>query len=211
MVFFFSRMSLCLKVKAHHNEYILYSWGHSLRYSSYYGGPQLSRKNQKPHGKTKNLTAKAKTSRQKRKPHGKIKIPHDKTKNLTAKPKTSRQNQILHSKNQIPHGNSKYPRQNQSHFAHCEVFGFAVGFLVLFALRYFVFAVRFLFLPWHGCGPPYSSHMTQKKNVLTGIISNKNLFLCSQNALFHALLVLLSLKKAILIMNKKSAASFNIS
>ena len=57
----------------------------------------------------------------------------------------------------------------------------------------------------------HSSHMTQKKNVLTGIVSSKNLFLCSQNALFHALLVLLSLKKAILIMNKKSAASFNIS
>ena len=29
-----------------------------------YGGPQLSRKKQKPHGKTKNLTAKPKTSRQ---------------------------------------------------------------------------------------------------------------------------------------------------
>ena len=66
---------------------------------------------------------------------------HDKTKNLTAKPKTSRQNQILHSsKNQIPHGKSKYPRQNQSYFAFAvkylvlpegfwfclEVFGFAV-------------------------------------------------------------------------------------
>ena len=106
-----------------------------------YGGPQLSRQNQKPHGKnkiphgktknltakTKYLTAKPKTSRQKQKPHGKNKIPHDKTKTLTAKPKTSRQNQILHSKNQIPHGKSKYPRQNQS---------------------YFVFAVRFLVLPW---------------------------------------------------------------
>ena len=53
--------------------------------------------------------------------------------------------------------------------------------------------------------------MTQKKNVLTGIVSSKNLFLCSQNALFHALLVLLCLKKDTLIMNKKSAASFNIS
>ena len=38
-----------------------------------YGGPQPSQQNQKPHGKNKN-------------------IPHDKTKNLTAKPKTSRQN-----------------------------------------------------------------------------------------------------------------------
>ena len=80
-----------------------------------YGGPQLSRQNQKPHGKTKNLTAKTKylmakpkTSRQNRKPHGphgKNKIPHDKTKtktkDLTAKPKTSRQNQG-------PHGKTKY-------------------------------------------------------------------------------------------------------
>ena len=79
-----------------------------------YGGPQLSRQNQKPHGKTKNLTAKTKylmakpkTSRQNRKPHGphgphgKNKIPHDKTKNLTAKTKTSRQNQR-------PHGKTKY-------------------------------------------------------------------------------------------------------
>ena len=32
-------------------------------------------------------------SRQNQKPHGKNKIPHDKTKNLMAKPKTSRQNQ----------------------------------------------------------------------------------------------------------------------
>ena len=47
-----------------------------------------------------------------------------------AKPKTSRQNQILHSKNQIPHGKSKYPRQNQS---------------------YFVFAVKYLVLPWCVC------------------------------------------------------------
>ena len=115
-------------------------------------GPQLSRQNQKPHGKTKNLTAKTKyltakpkTSRQKQKPHGKNKIPHgknkipqDKTKTLTAKPKTSRQNQILHSKNQIPNGKSKYPRQNQRYFAFVvkywfcrEVFGFAVRFLVL--------------------------------------------------------------------------------
>ena len=43
------------------------------------------------HGKTKNVTAKTKTSRQNQKPHGKIKISHDKTKNLTEKPKTSRQ------------------------------------------------------------------------------------------------------------------------
>ena len=105
-----------------------------------YGGPQLSRQNQKPHGKTK--------------------IPHGKNKNLTAKPKL---------------------------FCFCcEVFGFAVRFLVLswcfcfcregfcfcreafgFAVRDFVFAVRLLVLPWgilflpwgfwfcrDSCGPP---------------------------------------------------------
>jgi len=60
----------------------------------FYGGPQLSRQNQKPHGKTENLKA---------------------------KPKTSRQNQILQSKNQIPHGKSKYPRQNQSYFAFAVI------------------------------------------------------------------------------------------
>ena len=74
-----------------------------------YGGPQLSRQNQKahgknkiPHGKTENLTAKTKyltrqnrkpqktkTSQQNQKPHGKNKIPHGKTKDLTAKPNTS--------------------------------------------------------------------------------------------------------------------------
>ena len=79
--FFLSWMSLRLKVKADHNEYFLYSWGHSLRHSSYYGGPQLSRQNRKPHGKSKNLTAKAKypttkpkTSRQNQRPHGKTKV-----------------------------------------------------------------------------------------------------------------------------------------
>ena len=90
-----------------------------------YSGPQLSRQNQKPHGKTENLTAKTKTSGQTQKPHSKNKICHDKTKTLTAKPKTSWQNQILHSKNQIPHGKSKHPWQNQSCFV------LAVKYLVL--------------------------------------------------------------------------------
>ena len=57
-----------------------------------YGGPQLSRQNQKPHGKNKNITAKPKTSRQKHHgktkiPHGKNKIPHGKTKYFTARTK----------------------------------------------------------------------------------------------------------------------------
>ena len=52
-----------------------------------YGGPQLSRQNQKPHGKNK--------------------IPHGKTENLTAKTKASRQNQKPHDKNKIPHDKTK--------------------------------------------------------------------------------------------------------
>ena len=65
-----------------------------------YGGPWVSRQNQIPHGKTKTLTAKPKTSRQNQKtsrqnqkPHGKTKNLTAKPKDLTAKPKTSRQNQ----------------------------------------------------------------------------------------------------------------------
>ena len=78
------------------------------------------------HGKTKNLTAKTKTSRQNQKPHGKNKIPHGKTKNLTAKPNTSQQ------------------KQNS--------FGFAVGICFCrevfgFCCEVFVFAVRSLVLP----------------------------------------------------------------
>ena len=82
------------------------------RISRLYGGPQLSRQNQKPHDKNKNLTAKPKTSRQKQKPYGKTenltaktktlrqnRKPHGKNKNITAKPKTSRQNPILQSNN----------------------------------------------------------------------------------------------------------------
>ena len=49
--------------------------GYGVRsfFAKLYGGPQLSRQNQKPHGKNK--------------------IPHGKTKNLTAKPNTSQQKQ----------------------------------------------------------------------------------------------------------------------
>ena len=77
-----------------------------------------------------------------------------KTKYVTAKPKTSRQNQILHSKIKIA-------------LVLPWVFAFAVRYLVFavkylflpwglwfcregfgFVVRYFVFAVRFLVLPW---------------------------------------------------------------
>ena len=106
------------------------------------------------------VTAKPKTSRQNQKPHGKDKIPHGKTENLTAKTKTSRQKQNTSPKNQNSHGKTNdlmakpntsqqkpnTSRQNQiptakpKLFCFCrEVFGFAV--------RCFVIAVRFLFLP----------------------------------------------------------------
>ena len=106
-----------------------------------YGGPQLSRQNQKPHGKNK--------------------IPHGKTKNLTAKPNTSQQKQ-----NSFGFAVSVCFCREVFGFS-CEVFGFAVRSLFLpwgfrfcrevfcfcrgvfgFAVRYFVFAMRFLVLPW---------------------------------------------------------------
>ena len=146
-----------------------------------YGGPQLSRQNQKPHGKnkiphgkTENLTAKTKTSLQKQNTSRQNQRPHGKTKQW----KTSRQNQILHSKNQIPHGKSKYPRQNQSYFV------FAVKYLVLpwsfwfcrdvfcFCREVFGFAVMFLFLPWgfcfcrDSCGPRDQGHFFLAKKIL---------------------------------------------
>ena len=93
-------------------------------------------------------------SRQKQKHHGKTKNLTAKTKYLTAKPKTSRQNQILHSKSKIA-------------LVLPWVFAFAVRYLVFavkylvlpwglwfcregfgFAVTYFFFAVRFLVLPW---------------------------------------------------------------
>ena len=122
-----------------------------------YGGPQLSRQNQKsrgknkiPHGKTINLTAKTKylttkpkTSRQNQILHSKNKIPHGKTENLTAKTKTARQNQKPHGKNKRPHANpntsqqkpnttrqKQIPTAKPKLFCVCrEVFGFAVTFV----------------------------------------------------------------------------------
>ena len=89
---------------------------------------------------------KTKTSR---KPHDKNKIPHNKTKNLTVKPKTSQQKPNTSRQKQIPTAKPKL-----FCLICCEVLGFA--------MRYFVFAVRFLVLPWcfcfclDSCGPPYS-------------------------------------------------------
>ena len=59
--------------------------------------------------------------------HGKTKNLTAKTKYLTAKPKTSRQNQILHSKNKI---------------------ALVLPWVFAFAVRYLVFAVKYLVLPW---------------------------------------------------------------
>ena len=151
MVFFFSRMSLCLKVKAHHNDYILYSWGHSLRYSSYYGGPQLSRKNQKPHGKTKNLTAKVKTSRQKQKPHGKSKNLTAKSKYPTTKPKTSRQNQRPHGKTKYFTAKTKYPTAKANTHGKTKAILLTVKYLVLPWGFWFCLPWGILFLPWGFC------------------------------------------------------------
>ena len=113
-----------------------------------YGGPQLwqlSRQNQKPHGenkipygKTENLTAKTKTSRQNQKPHGKTKYFTAKTKYLTAKANT--------------HGKTKAILFLLWSIWFCrEVFCFSCREVFGFAVRYFVFAVRFLVLPWCFC------------------------------------------------------------
>ena len=107
------------------------------------------------HGKTKNLaaktkylTAKPKISRQNHKPNGKNKIPHDKTKNLTAKPNTSQQKQNTSRQNRKPHGKNKNrttkpktSRQKQKTSRKPKYFTANQS--------YFVFAVRFLVLPWH--------------------------------------------------------------
>ena len=103
-----------------------------------YGGPQLSRQNQKHHGKTKNLTAKPKTSRQNQKPF-------DKTKYFTAKQNSfgfAVRYLAFAVKHLVLPCGLWFCREV---FCFCrEVFGFAV--------RYFV---RWGF--WfcrHSCGPP---------------------------------------------------------
>ena len=116
-----------------------------------YGGPQLSRQNQKrhgnnkiPHGKPENLTEKTKRQNQSR---------QGKTKDLTAKPNTSQQKPNTSRQKQIPTAKPKL-------FCFCgEVFGFAVRFLVL--------PWGILFLPWgfwfcrDSCGSPYKCSITR--------------------------------------------------
>ena len=115
---------------------------------SSYGGPQLSRQNQKPRGK--------------------IKIPHDKTKNLTTKPNTSQQKPNTPRQKQIPTARPKL-------FCFCcEVFGFAV---------------RFLVLPWcfcfcrDSCGPPYSKGIKfqLEKQVVKKVLKSVSNCLFSNN------------------------------
>ena len=84
-----------------------------------YGGPQLSRQNQKPHGKNKI-------------PHGKNKLPYGKTKAI-----------LLWSIwfcREVFGFAIMFLFLPWGFWFRCEVFGFAV--------RYFVFAVTFLVLPW---------------------------------------------------------------
>ena len=159
--FFLSWMSLRLKVKADHHEYFLYSWGHSLRHSSYYGGPQLSRQKQKPHGKTENLTAKAKTSRQNQNtprqnqntPRQNQK-PHGKTIDLT-------QNQILHSKKPNTPRQKQIPTAKPKSFCSLWSIWFCRGIFCLvcrevfcFCREVFVFAVTRL---WATIQLPYDT------------------------------------------------------
>ena len=129
------------------------------------------------HGKTKNLTAKTKYPQQNWKPHGKNKIPHGKTKtswqkqntswqnrNLTAKTKTSQRKLNTSRQNQRPHGKTKYfTAKTKDLTAKANTHGKTKAILFLlwsiwfcrevfgFAVRYFVFAVRFLVLPWCFC------------------------------------------------------------
>ena len=78
-----------------------------------YGGPQLSRQQQKAHGKSKKLTAKTKSSRQKQKAHGK-------SKKLTAKTTSSRQKQKAHGKNKKITAKTKSSWQKQMHTAKAK-------------------------------------------------------------------------------------------
>ena len=91
--------------------------------------------------KTKNLTAKAKyltpkpkTSRQKQNTSRQNQKLHGKNKNITAKPKTSRQKQNTSRQNQILHSKSKI--------------ALVLPWVFAFAVRYLVFAVKYLVLPW---------------------------------------------------------------
>ena len=82
--------------------------------------------------KPKTSQQKQNTSRQNQKPHSKIKIPHHKIPHHKTKYFTAKANSHSKTKAILP--------LLWSIWFWCEVFGFAV--------RYFVFALRFLVLPW---------------------------------------------------------------
>ena len=121
-----------------------------------YGGPQLSRQNQKAHGKnkilhgkTENLTAKTKyLTRQNRKPQ---------------KTKTSRQNQKPHGKNK------KTSRQNQRPHGKTKYFTAKTKYLTAKANTHGKTRAT-LFLLWSiwfcrdGSGPPYLTVLYKTKN-----------------------------------------------
>ena len=106
------------------------------------------------HGKTKNLTAKPKTSRQKQKPHGKIKIPHDKTKNLTAKPNTSQQKTKYPTAKANTHGKTKVILLTVKYLVLPWDFLFSLPWVFCFCREVFVFAVTRL---WATIQLPYDT------------------------------------------------------
>ena len=103
--------------------------------------------------KPKTSRQKQNTSRQNQKPHSKIKIPHDKIPHRKTKYFTAKANSHSKTKAILP--------LPWSIWFCCEVFGFAVRYFVFavryfcfcrevfgFAMMYFVFGARFLVLPW---------------------------------------------------------------
>ena len=121
----------------------------AARAGSHYGGPQLSRQNQKPHAKPKTSRQKQNTSRQNRKPHGKTENLTAKTKTSQQKQNTSRQNQRVKDLTAKPNTSQQKPntsRQKQIPTAKPKLFCFCRE-VFDFVVRYFVIAVRFLFLP----------------------------------------------------------------
>ena len=92
--------------------------------------PKTSRQKQNTSQQNRNLTAKTKTSRQKQNTSRQNQNPHSKTKDLTAKPNTSQQKPNTSWQKQILTAKPK---------------------LFCFGCEVFVFAMRFLVLPWCFC------------------------------------------------------------
>ena len=122
-----------------------------------YGGLQLSRQNQKPHGKNK--------------------IRHGKTKNLTAKPNTSQQKQ-----NSFGFAVGICFCREVFGFC-CEVFGFAVRYFV-FAVRFLVLPWGILFLPWgFWLWATVLASLITQQNIKLGVPSGK----CQRGEFDHLL------------------------